>query len=125
MSDHITALRLYADDDGESRFDSVDIPLSLMDFAPPADPLYVSEPREATRFVHIRLPAGWGGERHPSPRLQMLFCLGGAMEVIASTGETRTVTAGDRWLMADTHGKGHITRVTSEDAVDAVIVQLE
>lgn len=125
MSNNVNVLRLYADDEGESRFDTVDMPLSLMDFAPPADPLYVSEPRDATRYVHIRLPAGWGGERHPSPRLQILFCLTGAMEVIASSGETRSVTAGESWLMADTHGKGHITRVTSDRPVDAVIVQLE
>jgi hypothetical protein len=47
------------------------------------------------------------------------------MEVIASGGETRSVAAGEAWLMADTQGKGHVTRVTSEGPVNAVIVQLE
>lgn len=125
MKKHIEVLRLYADDDGESRFDSVDIPMALKDFAPPAEPLYVSEPQATSRYVHIQLPAGWDGERHPSPRRQILFCLAGAMDVIASGGETRSVAAGDAWLMADTHGKGHVTRVTSEGPVTAVIVQLE
>ncbi len=85
----------------------------------------MSDPEAATRYVLIQLPAGWGGERHPSPRRQILFCLSGAMEVIASGGETRSVAAGDAWLMADTQGKGHVTRVTSEGPVNAVIVQLE
>lgn len=125
MSKHIEVLRLYADDDGESRFDTVNVPMALEDFAPPADPLYVSQARTATRYVHIRLPAGWGGESHPSPRRQILFCLSGAMDVIASSGETRSVAAGGAWLMADTHGKGHVTRVTSEGPVDAVIIHLE
>lgn len=125
MTKHIEVLRLYADDSGESWFDTVNIPMAIEDFAPPAEPLYVSDPKTATRYVHIRLPAGWDGESHPSPRRQMLFCLSGAMEVIASSGETRSVTAGDTWLMADTHGKGHVTRVISEGPVDAVIIQLE
>ena len=90
MSKHIEVLRLYADDAGESWFDTVNIRMVLEDFAPPAEPLYVSDPKAATRYVHIRLPAGWGGESHPSPRRQMLFCLSGTMEVIASSGETRT-----------------------------------
>lgn len=125
MTNHVEVLRLYADDDGESRFDTVEIPMALKDFAPPGDVLYVSEPRAATQYVHIRLAAGWGGECHPSPRRQILFCLAGAMDVIASTGEIRAIAAGDTWLMADTHGKGHVTRVTSEGPVSAVIVQLE
>jgi len=125
MTKCVEVLRLYADDDGESRFDTVEIPMVLEDFAPPADPLYVSTPKTATRYVRIQLPVGWDGESHPSPRRQILFCLAGAMEVIASSGETRSVTVGDSWLMADTHGKGHITRVTSKDPVEAVIVQLE
>ncbi len=118
-------LRLYEDDAGESRFDTYDISMQLKDFAPPADPLYVSEAESATRYVMIRLPAGWGGARHPTPRRQILFCLGGALRVTASSGEERQVVAGDAWLMADTTGKGHTTQVISESPVDAVIVQLE
>lgn len=119
-------LRLYADEAGESRFDSYDIPLELKDFAPPADALYVSEAEAAARYVVIRLPAGWGGtHRHVTPRRQILFCLGGAMRVTSSSGEVREVGAGDAWLMADTTGKGHATEVLSDGPVDAVIIQLE
>ena len=38
-------------------------------------------------------------------------------------GDTRTIGAGDAWLMGDTTGKGHRTEVV-EGPVDAVIVQL-
>ncbi len=118
-------LRLFADADGESRFDDYDVSLELQDFAPPAAPLHVSEPEAAARYILIRLPVGWNGARHPTPRRQILFCLRGAMRVTASSGEVRQVTAGDAWLMADTTGKGHTTEVISEGPVDAVIIQLE
>lgn len=86
-------LRLYEDDAGESRFDTYDISMQLKDFAPPADPLYVSEAESATRYVMIRLPAGWGGARHPTPRRQILFCLGGR---VARDREQRRGTPGCR-----------------------------
>lgn len=118
-------LRLYADETGESRFDSYEVPMAWQDFAPPAGPLYVSEPEAATRYMMIRLPAGWSGARHPSPRRQIMFCLRGAMRVTASTGDEREVAGGDAWFMSDTTGKGHTTEVVSEGPVDAVIVQLD
>ena len=118
-------LRLYADEAGESRFDTYEVSMQLKDFAPPADPLYVSEPEAAGRFALIRLPAGWSGACHPTLRRQILFCLRGEMRVTASTGDVRNVAAGEAWMMADTTGKGHTTEVVSEGPVDAVIVQLE
>lgn len=120
-----TVLRLYADAAGESRFDHVDIALKLADFAPPAPPLYMSDPAPATRYTLIHLPAGWSGERHPSPKRQILFCLSGRITVIASTGESCIVAAGDVWLMEDTTGKGHMTEVDATAPVEAAIVQLE
>ena len=107
-------LRLYADDSGESHFDTHEIAMTLQDFAPPAAPLYISEAQAATRYVVIRLPLGWGGEPHPSPSRQMLFCLSGSFRVSASDGESRSVAAGDALLLADTSGKGHSTSVTSD-----------
>jgi|SRR5260370_40734771 hypothetical protein len=121
----LEVVRLYADDNGESRFDTYRIKQVLQQFAPPADPLYTSAPEPATGWVVIHLPPGWVGEPHPSPRRQILFCLSGDMKVVSSGGETRTVRAGDAWLMSDTTGKGHRTEIVSRDGVNAVIIQLE
>ncbi len=123
MSDAIDVVRLTADQAGESRFDSYEMPLSLQEFAPPARPLFVSAVEPATGYVRIRLPVGWMGEAHPSPRRQILFCLSGSMSVTSSTGEMRTIAAGDAWLMGDTTGKGHRTEVVV-GPVEAVIIQL-
>ena len=49
-------VRLYADDFGESRFESLTIPMSPKEFAPPAAPVHVTEPRPTQHFVVIELP---------------------------------------------------------------------
>ena len=123
MSDRVRMLQLTADSVGESRFDEVEVPLVMQEFAPPAAPLLVSASETASGYVHIRLPAGWIGEAHPSPHRQILFCLKGSMDVFTSTGEKRRISAGDLRVMADTSGKGHRT-VVVDGPVEAAIVRL-
>lgn len=120
------AIRLYADEDGESHFDSAEIAMTLQEFAPPAAPLYATEAQAASRFVVIQLPVGWGGGKpHPTPGRQMLFCLSGSFRVTSSDGESRSVSTGEALLMTDTSGKGHSTVVTSDKPVTAVMIRLE
>jgi hypothetical protein len=54
----------------------------------------------------------------------MLFMLSGSFRVKPSLGEARTFVAGDGLLMEDTSGKGHMTEVTSDDPVKAVMIRL-
>lgn len=118
-------IRLYADDRGESHFESHSVPMTIRAFAPPAAPLAVSDPRAATSFVLIQLPVAWGGdEPHPSPSRQMLYCLSGSFKVTASDGDCREFKAGDGLLLEDTRGKGHVTEVTSANPVDCVMISL-
>ena len=118
-------LRIHADDRGESHFDTRAIALTLREFAPPAAPLYVSEEQPASGYQLIRLPAGWVGAPHPAPYRQMFFCLTGELNVTASDGETRSISAGDSFLIEDTSGKGHSTLVTSSVPVEAVLVRVD
>jgi quercetin dioxygenase-like cupin family protein len=124
MSEILNVLRLSEGLTGESHFDNFDISRALTDFAPPARPLFVSPVEKASGYVVIRLPVGWVGDPHPSPRRQILFCLSGAVKITASDGEIRTIKAGDAWLMEDTNGKGHRTEVASDEPFDAVIILL-
>jgi len=119
----MTLLRLYADANGDSRFSTTKIALRLQDFAPPAAPFEASDSQPAKQFVIIRLPAGWVGEPHPSPKQQVLFCLTGSLKITCSTGETAVIAAGMGLVMNDVGGKGHQTEVTSSDPVNAVIIQ--
>ena len=81
-------LRLYSDDNGESRFDVHAFSLNLIDDSPPAKPHYFSDPEKAEAFVVVECPVGWGegGEMHPTPRRQVVTCMSGAMRVTTSDG---------------------------------------
>ena len=120
-----TVIRTFTDDQGRSQFDSYTVPQKLQQFAPPADPVFVSERQPASGYVAIYMPPGWVGKPHPSPRRQILFCLTGGMRITSSSGETRTLGVGDAWLMGDTTGEGHKSEVTSPEGANVVIVQFE
>lgn len=115
---------LREDQTGVSHFETLQIDRPRTEFAPPAPPLYVSDPGRAMSYLMVHLPPGWVGEPHPSPGRQLLFCLSGAFTVTAGDGETRSFGAGDAFLMEDTQGPGHRTEVTSGGPVDAVIIRL-
>lgn len=124
MADPVMVARLYCDDDGESRFDEVEMPMSAVQYAPPAPPLDLSDALTATRVSWLRFPAGWSDTAHPSPRRQLFVVLAGQVEGWTSTGETRRFGAGGCLLMEDTTGKGHGARPLDGEAL-AVVIALD
>src|SRR4051794_31862135 len=106
--------RMYTDDAGDSRFDSYEVSLTLHDHAPPAAPFFTAEPEVGTSYVFFRLPAGWVGDRHPTPNYRLVICLSGALRFIGSTGETLTLHPGEVMMDRNTSGKGHATEVVSD-----------
>src|SRR5262245_14680297 len=81
----VTLLHLHEDDHGDTHFGTRDIELALREFAPPATPFDVSDAQPASQFAMIRLPVGWVGESHTSPRPQVLFCLSGRLKITCSS----------------------------------------
>ena len=121
----IKVLRLYADALGESRFETTTMPMALKEFAPPAAPLYVSDPQPTQNYVILEAGAKWGGAvPHPSPARMMAFCLSDRTRVTASSGELQTFVAGDCLLHDDTSGKGHSTEVISDAPARWVFIRL-
>jgi quercetin dioxygenase-like cupin family protein len=116
--------RLYADADGESHFEDVEVPLTPVNFAPPAAPLNLAPFIPAAQFSFLGAPAGWYGDWHPAPRRQFFCILAGECEFAASDGTARRFPSGSVLLLEDTKGKGHATRVLSEDALLVTVVQL-
>jgi hypothetical protein len=116
---------LFADDAGESHWKVVEIALEERIFAPPAKGILVSAPESTTNMMFLRLHSGWSEPAHPTPKRQTLVCLAGAVRVTASDGEAREIRTGDVWRMEDLTGKGHHTRVISDDDFDAIIVQYD
>ncbi len=117
--------KLFADESGESHWADVDVALEERSFAPPAQSIQISAPEPVTRFMFLRLKAGWDEPVHPTPVRQKLACLAGAIRVTASDGEARDIEQGDVWHMEDLSGKGHHTRVISDEDFEAVIVQYD
>jgi hypothetical protein len=114
-------VRLFADERGETHFEEVDIALESVDFAPPAPPLHVGTLFSASRCGFVCGPVDWDGQiPHPSPRRQLFCNLRGEYEITASDGEVRRYPAGSVLLLEDTTGKGHATRITSDE--DALLV---
>jgi hypothetical protein len=118
----MTVLHLYSDDAGDTHFGETEFVLPVQDFAPPATPFNVSDGQPATQFVIIKLPVGWVGEPHASPRVQVLFCLSGSLKVTCSTGKAMVIEAGMGLFMSDISGKGHKSEVISAEPVTGVII---
>ncbi len=73
--------RLYADDQGLSHFEDLEIELSEADFAPPAAPLNVSAPIAVEQCHFTSVPQDWDGDWHPAPHRQFWIQLAGELEV--------------------------------------------
>jgi hypothetical protein len=116
--------RLYSDADGESHFEDVDAELTLVDFAPNAPPLKVSEYISAERTAFLGGPSGWNGDWHVSSARNLFVVISGEWEIEASDGQTRSFTTSSVLLVEDTTGKGHRSRVVGEDDSLALLVQL-
>jgi hypothetical protein len=108
-------LRIYATPDGESHFDEVELPTTKISVHPDAVPFDVSASYSASRVRVTRIPAGmrevaW----HTVPEANLSVRLDGSVEYETSDGEVRHVPAGSFVLVADTHGKGHLSRHSTE-----------
>ncbi len=113
-------VRIYSDENGESHFEDLKVPLPPVDFAPPAAPLNIAQFLPATQTVWVGAPVGWAGDApHPRAGRQIFCTMQGEYEVTASDGTIRAFPVGSVILLEDTTGKRHSTRVTSQG--DALI----
>lgn len=117
-------LRIYADARGESHLEEVGLQFTEDDFVPPAPPVLMTAFEAAESYAFERVPARWHGDWHPAPRRVLALYLSGEVEIEASDGDTRRLTPGTVLLAEDTSGKGHVTRVTSDEEAFVAIVAL-
>jgi hypothetical protein len=116
--------RVYADSSGESHFAEDQVSFSLVDFAPPAPPISITDAWDGEGAFMMSSPPGWTGDWHPAPRRLLLFALKGELEVEVSDGEVRRFGPGAIVIVEDTFGKGHISRVVSDERGCMVAVPL-
>ena len=124
MSTDLSFSRLVPTSQGGSRFEAVVIPVTLQNFAPPAQPFSVSPLSQASQCGFLHLPAGWVGDMHPSPIRMWIFILEGEMHFEASNGDVRRLASGSALLLEDTVGQGHFSRVVGSRSVTLAVVRL-
>jgi len=120
----VTYTRIHEDEAGRSHFGEVEVPFDLVDFAPPAPPLFLSRGVPATGAAFVTYPVGWAGDWHPAPRRQLLLFLAGTIEAETGDGEIRRFGPGSAVLVEDTTGQGHRSRVVGDADVVAAVVYL-
>ena len=91
--------RLFADRNGESHFETVEIPLTESSRAG-----RLSARMPATGIIFREVLPDYDLDWHPAPRRQYII------KITASDGETRKIGAGEILLVEDTWGKGHLSK---------------
>jgi hypothetical protein len=99
--------RIFADPQGESHFETVDITLETKGII--GD---LSAPMPAESVVFRENEPGYDWDFHHAPARQLIVLLDGAIEIEVSDGEKRNFAGGDILLVEDTWGKGHRTKNT-------------
>jgi hypothetical protein len=118
-------IRVYADAQGESHFDEVEVTFNAIDFAPPLPPINFANLFTVSQCSLISGPKEADfDELHQAPRRQLLCLLQGQSKVRTSDGEVREFNPGDMLLVEDTTGKGHSGQFTSDEDVVALVIVL-
>jgi hypothetical protein len=89
-------VRIYADEDGESHFEDVQIAYHETDFVPPTPPVSMSSFQAANQLGLAVVPPGWHGDWHPAPSLELAIYLSGEGEIEASDGGGESTYSRDR-----------------------------
>ena len=115
---HVT--RIFTGDDGESRFEDIDIP--LQDLGPIGA---MSKLIEATGLVLRETGPDYDLDFHNAPRRQFVVMLsGGRVEIEVGDGTKRRLGPGDILLAEDTTGRGHISRAVNEQPRVSIFITL-
>ena len=112
--------RIYADDDGVSHFESIEVEL-----ADAGDIGHLSELLPATGVIFRETAPDYDFDWHPAPRRQYIALLDGNIEITVGDGETRRFAGGDVLLVEDTTGRGHRTRTTDGKLRRSLFITLD
>jgi hypothetical protein len=110
--------RMFADADGESHFEDVDVDLKTGAGGA------VSEVLAATGLMFRRTAPDYDVSWHPAPRRYFIINVQGHVELQVSDGEKRVFGPGSIVLAEDTTGKGHISRAVNAEERWSIFVQV-
>jgi hypothetical protein len=105
----VKCLRIFADANGETHMEEIDITLQPRTLFKDNPPLRLSDNLAASWCNICHVPTGMVDWHNPPQRLLVLW-LTGEVEFETSDGDIRRLAAGSVVLAEDTTGKGHISR---------------
>jgi hypothetical protein len=116
----VKIVRVYTGEDGESRFQ--DLEIELRDCGPIGR---ISQLRQATGIAFRETDGDYSLDFHCAPRRQFVINLDAAVEVEVGDGSKRVLQPGDILLAEDTSGRGHISRAVDGKARRSIFVTLD
>eukprot|EP01121_Diplochlamys_sp_Union-15-3_P012488 TRINITY_DN3745_c0_g1_i1.p1 TRINITY_DN3745_c0_g1~~TRINITY_DN3745_c0_g1_i1.p1 ORF type:complete len:445 (+),score=77.41 TRINITY_DN3745_c0_g1_i1:50-1336(+) len=117
--DEVKVTRVYADEEGNSKFEDIVFPLSKK-----TEIGNLSEPQPA-RSITFRYTGPEYNHQHNAPKKQYVLLLDGGVEITISDGTKRAFKTGDILLMEDTKGKGHTSKTIDGNPRKSVFIELE
>src|SRR5437867_10971651 len=112
--------RLYADKNGESHFQDVEV-----EYAESTRAGRLSKRLPATGIIFREVQPDYDLDWHPAPRRQYIINLDAGVQITASDGEARRIGAGEVLRVEDTFGKGHRSRAIDGRSRNCIIDTLE
>ena len=112
--------RLYADKNGESHFQDVEI-----EYAETTRAGRLSKRMPATGIIFREVQPDYDLDWHPAPLRQYIINLDAGVQLTASDGETRRVKAGEVVLVEDTWGKGHLSKTLDGKIRHCIFVPID
>jgi mannose-6-phosphate isomerase-like protein (cupin superfamily) len=114
-----TITRVYADEQGESHFGQLTIPLEE------AGPIgFLSSAQKVESIIFRKVLPSYDYDFHTAPQRQYIVLLDGEIEIETSSGEKRQLKAGDVVLVEDVTGKGHKTRNLTPSVRNSIFITL-
>lgn len=101
----VTITRIFSDENGESHFQDVVIPL-----ADQGEIGFLSESQAVKSIIFREVLPSYNYDFHCAPQRQYIVLLDGGVEIETSLGEKRSFQTSEILLVEDTSGKGHKTR---------------
>jgi hypothetical protein len=112
--------RLYADQKGESHFETVEI-----QYVESSRSGRLSARLPATGIIFREVQPDYDLDWHPAPRRQYIINLDAGVQITASDGESRRIGAGEVILVEDTFGKGHLSKALDGKLRNCIFVPIE
>jgi hypothetical protein len=111
---------LYADADGESHFEDVEI-----EWVEETRGGKLSQRFPASGIIFREVPPVYDLDWHPAPRRQYIINLDAGVKLTASDGESRVIGAGEVVLVEDVTGKGHLSQAVEGQMRHCIFVTLD